>query len=137
MPRTLFPMATGTHRLNNRFLVEEQEERGCSERHGDFHQAHTLPQIVCVCVFVCLETQTLVHKNKKKRISGTHVVHSHTHTPTDTQTGAKLWVSFLPVIPPQWLLSPVCLHTRIIDFQIKRETNTRQETLCNDMCLYT
>lgn len=41
MLQTLFPMATGTHKLNNRLLVEEQEESSHSERLGDFQQAHT------------------------------------------------------------------------------------------------
>lgn len=84
MLQSLFLMATGGggegHRLNNRLLVEEQEECSHSERLGDFQQAHTLLlKRVCECVFVHFETN--MHANALQ----------HTNSYTDSQTGANLW----------------------------------------------
>lgn len=115
MPRTLFPMATGTHRLNNRFLVEEQEERGHSERHGDFQLAHC-PK-TCASVFLCASR----HKHQKKKFSNTHVVHTHTLSYRYTNR-CKIVGILLPVIPPQWLLSlavytPVSLISKLSERQ--------------------
>lgn len=79
MLQTLFPMATGTHRLNNGLLVEEQEESSHSKRLGDFQQAHTLLQNVCECVFAhseintrakALSTQTRTQIHKQVQICG-------------------------------------------------------------------
>lgn len=71
MLQTLFPMATGTHGLNNGLLVEEQEERSWTAGLGDFQQDCTRLK-TCECVFVRFTTQTVTEK-----IASTPV---HTHT---------------------------------------------------------
>lgn len=111
MLQTLFPMATRTHRLNNGFLVEEQEESGHSERHGDFQQGRTLHQNVCECVFVCFKTQTLMQK-----ISSTHAAYTLIYR----YTNRCKFVAILCLLSSTMVIVFGCLHTSIIDFQIKQ-----------------
>lgn len=113
-------MATGTHRLNNRLLVEEKEESCCSERVGDFQQI--APNHVQVC-FVCFD----IHKHSQKKKLYTHSYKIHTNR--------CKFVSIACLLSSTMVIVFGCLPASIM---IPHEvgTKTRQEILCNDMCLY-
>lgn len=107
MLQTLFPMATGTHDLNNRLLVEKQEERSQPERLGDFQLHHTRLK-TRASVFLCVWR----HSQSWKR-SPTHT-QTHTHWCTEAQTGANPRLLSTTIV-----IVFACLHTSIIYFQMK------------------
>lgn len=82
----------GTHTLNNRLLVEEQEERSHSVRLGDFQQSHTLPRNVSECVLVHFDTNT----HEKKKSSPIHTP-AHKHKQVQICGYKPQWLLFLGV----------------------------------------
>lgn len=121
MLQTLFPMATGTHGLNNGLLVEEQEERSWTAGLGDFQQDRTRLK-TCASVFLCVSR----HKRWRKRSPA----HPFTHTDVQWHKQVQICVCLSATI----VIVFSCLHTSIIYFQMKLGQK-RGRKCCTVICI--
>lgn len=128
MLQTLFPMATGTHGLNNGLLVEEQEERSWTAGLGDFQQDCTRLK-TCASVFLCVSR----HKRWRKR--------SPAHPFTHTQMYSDINRCKSAATPRLFIRhNSYCLFMFTHQYHLfpnEAGRKTRQEMLYRDMHLYT
>lgn len=127
MLQTLFPMATGTHGLNNGLLVEEQEERSWTAGLGDFQQDRTRLK-TCASVFLCVSNG-----------DGKDRQHTRSHTHTQMYSDINRCKS---AATPRLLIrhNSYCLFMFTHQYHLfpnEAGRKTRQEMLYRDMHLYT